>query len=51
MTLLSAPRAVTVRDVGAKLWVISIWTLLIFFVINLFGIIGAVLTSSFATRW
>ncbi len=51
MTLHSAPRAVTVRDVGAKLWVISIWTLLIFFVINLFGIIGAVLTSSFATRW
>ena len=51
MTLLSAPRAVTVRDVGAKLWVISIWTLLIFFVINLFGIIGAVITSSFATRW
>ena len=51
MTLLSTPRAITARDVGAKLWVISIWTLLIFFVINLFGIIGAVLTSSFATRW
>jgi putative spermidine/putrescine transport system permease protein len=51
MTLLSAPRTITVRDVGAKLWVISIWTLLIFFVINLFGIIGAVVTSSFATRW
>jgi len=41
----------TIRDVGAKLWVITIWTLLSFFVINLFGIIGAVTTSSFATRW
>ena len=41
----------SVRDVGAKLWIITIWTLLIFFVINLFGIIGAVTTSSFATRW
>jgi len=51
MTSFSAPRATLVRDVGAKLWVISIWTLLIFFVINLFGIIGAVVTSSFATRW
>jgi putative spermidine/putrescine transport system permease protein len=51
MTFFSVPRATMVRDVGAKLWVISIWTLLIFFVINLFGIIGAVVTSSFATRW
>ena len=51
MTLFSAPRAIMVRDIGAKLWVISIWTLLIFFVINLFGIIGSVVTSSFATRW
>jgi len=51
MTSFSAPQATLVRDVGAKLWVISIWTLLIFFVINLFGIIGAVVTSSFATRW
>ncbi|MDP8998083.1 MAG: ABC transporter permease subunit, partial [Pseudomonadota bacterium] len=41
----------TIRDVGAKLWVITIWTLLSFFVINMFGIIGAVTTSSFATRW
>ncbi|MDP8997168.1 MAG: ABC transporter permease [Pseudomonadota bacterium] len=41
----------TIRDVGAKLWVITIWTLLTFFVINLFGIIGAVTMSSFATRW
>jgi putative spermidine/putrescine transport system permease protein len=51
MTILSDSRSLTARDVGAKLWVISIWTLLIFFVINLFGIIGAVVTSSFATRW
>jgi putative spermidine/putrescine transport system permease protein len=41
----------TIRDVGAKLWVITIWALLSFFVINVFGIIGAVTTSSFATRW
>jgi putative spermidine/putrescine transport system permease protein len=45
------PRAITLNAAFAKLWVITIWTLLIFFVINLFGIIGAVLTSSFATRW
>jgi putative spermidine/putrescine transport system permease protein len=51
MTAFSASRSLTARDVGAKLWIISIWTLLIFFVINLFGIIGAVVTSSFATRW
>jgi len=44
-------RSITLNSAFAKLWVITIWTLLIFFVINLFGIIGAVLTSSFATRW
>jgi len=39
------------RAIGAKLWIAAIWTLLGFFIVNLFGIIGAVVTSSFATRW
>ena len=40
-----------IRDIGSRLWIISIWTLLIFFSVTLFGIIGSVLMSSFATRW
>jgi putative spermidine/putrescine transport system permease protein len=42
-----------IRDttLGAKLWAAAIWTLVGFFVINLFAMIGTVVTSSFATRW
>jgi putative spermidine/putrescine transport system permease protein len=39
------------RSVGARLWITAVWAVVILFVINLFGIIGSVLTSSFATRW
>ena len=39
------------RALGSKLWIAAIWTGLGFFIVNLFGIIGAVVTSSFATRW
>ncbi|HZH51181.1 MAG TPA: ABC transporter permease subunit [Microvirga sp.] len=42
-----------IRDttLGAKLWAAAIWALVIFFVLNLFAMIGTVVTSSFATRW
>jgi putative spermidine/putrescine transport system permease protein len=42
-----------IRDttIGAKLWAASIWTLVGFFVVNLFAMIGTVVTSSFASRW
>ena len=41
----------SLRALGARLWVIAVWTTVVFFVVNLFGIIAAVVTSSFATRW
>ncbi|HEX2724945.1 MAG TPA: ABC transporter permease subunit [Beijerinckiaceae bacterium] len=37
--------------VGTKLWATAVWVLVGFFVLNLFGMIAAVVTSSFATRW
>ena len=37
--------------IGARLWAIAVWALVGFFVLNLFGMIAAVVTSSFATRW
>jgi len=42
-----------IRDttIGAKLWAAAIWAVVIFFVLNLFAMIGTVVTSSFATRW
>src|SRR3712207_9187580 len=42
-----------IRDttLGARLWAAAIWTLVGFFVLNLFAMIGTVVTSSFATRW
>jgi putative spermidine/putrescine transport system permease protein len=36
---------------GARLWAAAIWTLVGFFILNLFAMIGTVVTSSFATRW
>jgi putative spermidine/putrescine transport system permease protein len=39
------------KTVGSRLWIFAVWATTIFFVVNLFGIIGAVVTSSFATRW
>lgn len=41
----------SLRALGSRLWVIAVWTSVVFFVVNLFGIIAAVVTSSFATRW
>ena len=37
--------------IGAKLWAMAVWALVAFFVLNLFGMIASVVTSSFATRW
>lgn len=39
------------KSVASRLWIFGVWATTIFFVVNLFGIIGAVVTSSFATRW
>ncbi|GGH20713.1 spermidine/putrescine ABC transporter permease [Alsobacter metallidurans] len=55
VSLPSASAATTgpsaLRSVGSRLWIIAVWTTVIFFIINLLGIIAAVVTSSFATRW
>jgi putative spermidine/putrescine transport system permease protein len=42
-----------IRDttLGAKLWAAAIWAVVAFFILNLFAMIGTVVTSSFATRW
>jgi putative spermidine/putrescine transport system permease protein len=42
-----------IRDntLGARLWATAVWTVVGFFVINLFAMIATVITSSFATRW
>ncbi len=42
-----------IRDttIGSKLWATAIWAVVGFFVLNLFAMIGTVVTSSFATRW
>lgn len=36
---------------STKLWATANWTLIGFFILNLFAMIATVLTSSFATRW
>ncbi len=36
---------------STRLWAAAIWVLVGFFVLNLAGLIGSVVTSSFATRW
>jgi putative spermidine/putrescine transport system permease protein len=38
-------------SVTTKLWAAAIWTLVGFFILNLFGMMASVVTSSFATRW
>ncbi len=42
-----------IRDttIGAKLWITAVWALVIFFVINLLGMIATVILSSYGTRW
>lgn len=36
---------------SARLWAFAIWALVGLFLVNLLGLIGSVVTSSFATRW
>ena len=38
-------------SVRARLWAAAVWVLVGFFILNLFAMIGTVLTSSLATRW
>lgn len=38
-------------SLGTRLWAAAVWTVVGFFVLNLFGLIGSVVTSSFGTRW
>ena len=42
-----------IRDttIGAKLWATAVWAVVGFFILNLFAMIGTVITSSFGTRW
>ena len=35
----------------ARAWSTLVWTLVVFFIVNLFAMIATVVTSSFATRW
>lgn len=39
------------RSIGSKLWRLAVWALVGLFVLNLVGVIAAVLVDSFATRW
>jgi len=39
------------KPVGERLWAIAIWTLVIFFIINVIATIAAVTVNSFGTRW
>ena len=39
------------RTIGERLWATSVWVLTGFFIVNLLGIIAAVVVSSFGTRW
>ena len=39
------------RSPGEKIWSISIWAIVAFFVLNLLAMIGSVVVDSFGTRW
>jgi putative spermidine/putrescine transport system permease protein len=39
------------KSVGARLWFIAIWALVILFIVNVFATIAAVAVNSFGTRW
>jgi putative spermidine/putrescine transport system permease protein len=39
------------RSLSERLWALALWVLVAFFIINLFALIGTVITSSFAARW
>jgi len=39
------------RGLGSKLWRTAVWAVALLFILNLVGVIGAVVVNSFATRW
>ncbi len=39
------------KTLGERAWATVVWTFVGFFIVNLFALIGTVVTSSFATRW
>jgi putative spermidine/putrescine transport system permease protein len=39
------------EPVGARLWAIAVWTMVGFFILNLFAVIASVVVNSFGTRW
>ncbi len=39
------------RTIGERLWAFAVWSLVLFFVVNLLAMIGSVLVNSFGTRW
>ena len=39
------------RSLTERLWAIALWVVVAFFILNLFAMIAAVVTSSFSTRW
>ena len=41
----------TLQRAAGRLWIVAVWAAVILFIVNLFAMIAAVVTSSFATRW
>ncbi len=39
------------QSLSARLWTITIWALVIFFIVNLFAMVATVVVNSFGTRW
>jgi putative spermidine/putrescine transport system permease protein len=39
------------RSIGERLWAVSVWAVVVFFVVNLLAMIGSVVVNSFGTRW
>jgi putative spermidine/putrescine transport system permease protein len=39
------------RPIGERVWAISVWVLVGFFIVNLIGMIATVVVNSFGTRW
>jgi putative spermidine/putrescine transport system permease protein len=39
------------KSLADRLWILAVWAVVAFFVVNLLAVIATVVTSSFATRW
>jgi putative spermidine/putrescine transport system permease protein len=39
------------RHPGERLWAFAVWAVVVFFIVNLLGMIGSVVVNSFGTRW